>query len=358
MPEHRVPFVVVGFDRQLSVTAWNELAEQRFGRPAADALGRDVAGLLPLAGGASWRDLLQDRDGAAPVWLTFADGRTWEWTPAPARTGGEVDGVVCYGADVTARAAAREHHALEHVMLSTLYSELPVVVCAYDSGGNYIFIEGQALGSVGLSREKMLGQNPAKMFGDNTSIAEFIRRGLAGESTRMTLESFGRSWDSWHIPAPPGSRAAMVSMSLDVTEQRLREQELAAKLDLIERQQQMIRELSTPIIEVWEGVLVMPIIGLVDSVRTAEIMNSLLQSVGHMRAKHAILDMTGIDVVDTATADHLLRLIRAVRLLGAEGILTGINPGIAQTVVTLGVDLTGIPVYANLRQALKHCLAR
>ncbi|MCY1061448.1 PAS domain-containing protein [Nannocystis sp. SCPEA4] len=353
---HRVPFVLIGFDRELRVCEWNQRAEQQFGHSPEHARGRSITDLVPLAAG-DWRDLWTDRDDAAPVWLSHADGRTFEWTVAPARAGDGVAHVVCYGADVTARAAATRASELEHVMLRVLVDNLPVVVCAYASDGTYLYVGGQGLAATGLTSEQMVGKNPLEMFKDSSDSLEFIRRGLAGIPTRMTIESLGRWWDSWHIPAPPTSRAAMVSMSLDVTEAHASERELRTKLDLIERQQRVIRELSTPIIEVWEGVLVMPIIGLVDSMRTSEIMDSLLQSIGRMRARFAILDLTGIEVVDTATANHLLAMIRAARLLGAEGILTGIHPGIAQTIVTLGVDLNGFVVHATLRQALSHCLA-
>ena len=134
--------------------------------------------------------------------------------------------------------------------------------------------------------------------------------------------------------------------------------ELENKLRLIESQQEVIRELSTPIIEVWDGVLTLPIVGLVDSVRTAEIMDNLLQTVVSTRARYAILDLTGIEVVDTGTASHLINMIQAIRLLGAEGILTGIHPMIAQTIVSLGVDLTRVGVFAKLRDALEHCIAK
>ncbi|WP_434425763.1 PAS domain-containing protein [Nannocystis pusilla] len=353
---HRVPFVLVGFDRHLRVSDWNERAERQFGRSAAEARGHSVAELLPLAGG-DWRDLWTERDDVPPVWLEHADGRTWEWTVAPVRQGDRVVGVVCYGADVTARATTARTSELEHVMLRVLVDNLPLVVCAYASDGTYLYVGGQGLAATSLTPEQMIGQNPLVMFADNPDSVQFIRRGLEGTPTRMTIESLGRWWDSWHIPAPPDNRAALVSMSLDITESHAQERELRAKLELIERQQRVIRELSTPIIEVWDGVLVMPIIGLVDSMRTSEIMDSLLQSLGRMRAKFAILDLTGIEVVDTATANHLIAMIRAARLLGAEGILTGIHPGIAQTIVTLGVDLRGFVVHATLRQALKHCLA-
>ena len=116
--------------------------------------------------------------------------------------------------------------------------------------------------------------------------------------------------------------------------------------------------MATPIIEVWDRVLCLPILGLVDSVRTADIMENLLQTIVNTRARYAILDMTGVEVVDTSTAGHLLGLVRAIELLGAQGIITGIHPNIAQTIVTLGTDLSRITVHANLREALRFCLAR
>jgi rsbT co-antagonist protein RsbR len=137
-------------------------------------------------------------------------------------------------------------------------------------------------------------------------------------------------------------------------EAKRREDELRARLELIERQ----RELSTPIIEVWDGVAALPIVGLIDSVRTAEIMDNLLQTVTRTGARFAILDLTGVQVVDTSTASHLIGLIQAIRLLGAEGVLTGIPPSIAQTIVNIGVDLTRVRVFAKLRDALRHCIAQ
>ncbi|WP_434417313.1 STAS domain-containing protein [Nannocystis pusilla] len=104
--------------------------------------------------------------------------------------------------------------------------------------------------------------------------------------------------------------------------------------------------------------ITLPIVGLIDSVRTAEIMDNLLQTVARTRARFAILDLTGVEVVDTGTASHLIGMIQAIRLLGAEGILTGIHPVIAQTIVSLGVDLTRVGVHAKLRDALQYCITR
>ncbi|HEY0138951.1 MAG TPA: PAS domain-containing protein [Nannocystis sp.] len=355
---HGAPFAVVGFTDDLRVRAWSGRAEQIFGRTEADALGGNVAELVPVDGGeARWRELLSDDDGSTAC-LQHADGRVWEWTLTMVRDG-EVRGVVCYGRDVTERVAEKNQAELDRVMLHAILDNLPVVAVVLDKDGTYQMMEGKGLEGVGVKPGQMVGLNALEVLKDNPEVVEYLRRGLAGiQAPPSTLFEYGRYMESWHIPLPPGGRSRMVSISLDVSESRLREMELLEKLDLIERQQRVIRELSTPIIEVWEGVVALPIIGLVDSMRTSDIMDSLLQTVVRLRARHAILDMTGVDVVDTATANHLIGMIRAVRLLGAEGILTGIHPGIAQTIVTLGVDLRGITVHATLRQALVYCIGR
>lgn len=128
--------------------------------------------------------------------------------------------------------------------------------------------------------------------------------------------------------------------------------ELEEKLRTIEQQRMAIRELSTPIIEVWSGVLCLPVVGVMDTTRSAEMTETLLNAIASTRARCVIVDITGIEVMDTATADHFLRMARAIRLLGAECVLTGIKPGIAQTIVQMGVDLAGVVTRRTLRDAL------
>jgi rsbT co-antagonist protein RsbR len=134
------------------------------------------------------------------------------------------------------------------------------------------------------------------------------------------------------------------------------QKELEEKLATIEVQRAAIRELSTPIIEVWEGVLCLPVVGVLDSTRSAEMTEALLGAIVEKKADCAIIDITGIQVMDTATADHFLRMARAVRLLGANCLLTGINPAIAQTIIHMGVDLSGVVTYRTMRNALQRVI--
>ena len=134
--------------------------------------------------------------------------------------------------------------------------------------------------------------------------------------------------------------------------------ELEEKLATIEMQRAAIKELSTPVMEVWNEVLCLPVVGVLDTARSAEMTEVLLRSIVEKKARCAIIDITGIQVMDTGTADHFLRMARAVRLLGAECVLTGINPNIAQTIVHMGVDLTDILTHRSLRDALQYFVGR
>jgi rsbT co-antagonist protein RsbR len=128
--------------------------------------------------------------------------------------------------------------------------------------------------------------------------------------------------------------------------------------DVIRRQQQDMLELSTPVVKLWEGVLALPMIGTLDSGRTQIVMESLLQRIVETGAEIAIIDITGVPTVDTLVAQHLLKTVTALRLMGAECIISGVRPQIAQTIVHLGVDLQGVTTKANLADALALALKR
>ena len=133
--------------------------------------------------------------------------------------------------------------------------------------------------------------------------------------------------------------------------QRSREQ-------VIIRQQQELMELSTPVVTLWEGVLALPVIGTLDSARTQVVMENLLQRIVETGASIAIIDITGVPTVDTLTAQHLLKTVAAARLMGADCIISGIRPQIAQTIVHLGVDLGTVVTKATLADAFAVALRR
>ena len=126
----------------------------------------------------------------------------------------------------------------------------------------------------------------------------------------------------------------------------------------IERQREEMEELSTPVVSIWDGIVALPLIGTLDSVRTQVVMEVLLEEIVDREADVAILDITGVPMVDTATAQHLLRTIKAIRLMGAECIISGVRPQIAQTMVTLGVDLGTVETRSTMASALRHAFRK
>jgi rsbT co-antagonist protein RsbR len=128
--------------------------------------------------------------------------------------------------------------------------------------------------------------------------------------------------------------------------------------EIIHRQQQSMLELSTPVVTLWQGILALPLIGTLDSERTQVVMESLLRRIVETGASIAILDITGVPTVDTLVAQHLLKTVAAARLMGADCIISGIRPQIAQTIVHLGVDLNNVVTKATLADAFAVALKR
>jgi len=129
--------------------------------------------------------------------------------------------------------------------------------------------------------------------------------------------------------------------------------ELQQKLQLIQRQSQAILELSTPVIQVWDEILALPLIGTVDTQRAQQIIENLLEAIVRKSASVVIMDITGVPVVDTKVANHFIKTIDAARMLGAEVILTGVSPHNAQTLVKLGVNLSRMTTKGSLQAGLK-----
>ncbi len=193
-------------------------------------------------------------------------------------------------------------------------------------------------------------------------LSEHSRRVAHVESTLFPLRG------------PDGQVAYVVTVQRDVTElvekrEGLRaaaaeiaeQRELIGRLEVAQReiaeQRATIQELQSPIIEVWDGVLTMPILGALTEARAGAMLDRALAAVSAAGARHFILDLTGSEQVDTATGSHLLGIVRAVTLLGAEAMIAGIRPHTAQTMVTLGLGLDQVRTYRNLREALRSCMS-
>jgi rsbT co-antagonist protein RsbR len=202
-----------------------------------------------------------------------------------------------------------------------------------------------------------------KLFGTNcwTEQTSFIARGEEYDEfivrpSEMTVEDEIKNLFASSKATAADLAVALAKLKQEVEERQQVELELREKLAFIHRQEEAIRAMSTPIIQIWDGVLTLPVVGSLDSTRASSMMEQLLAEIVRSRSRFAILDLTGVDVVDTATADHLLKIMRAVELLGARCVVTGIRPGVAQTMVSLGVDLASISTLRNLQEGLKACM--
>ena len=133
---------------------------------------------------------------------------------------------------------------------------------------------------------------------------------------------------------------------------------LTTRTDIIRRQQEEMLELSTPVVKLWNGILALPIIGTLDSARTQVVMEVLLEGIVKTNSKVAIIDITGVPTVDTLVAQHLLKTVTAARLMGADCIISGVRPQIAQTIVHLGINLLDVTTKATLSDAFALALQR
>jgi len=144
-------------------------------------------------------------------------------------------------------------------------------------------------------------------------------------------------------------------ISRDITEKKLWEMEREKKLEV---QREELIELSTPVIDVWDGVLTVPILGSLDSERASRVSEALLTQIVEKSAGIAIIDISGISAVDSAVADRLIRTAKAVRLVGAEAVLTGVGVEIAQTIADLGIDMEGLKTMSTLKDGLRYAISR
>lgn len=182
-------------------------------------------------------------------------------------------------------------------------------------------------------------------------VIEASNRSLDDEMRELAADDQATAADLQQMLATVHASAAAREAALAERDRMVAE--LQEKIDVIAEQRQAILTLSTPIIELWDEVVAVPLVGTIDASRAAQVMERLLEAILQRRARCAILDLTGVETIDTATADNFLCIVRAVKLLGAQGMIAGIGPHVAQTLVGLGVDLTAIPTFSNLREALK-----
>jgi rsbT co-antagonist protein RsbR len=245
---------------------------------------------------------------------------------------------------------------IEHSLFRTVMETLDIVLWAVDRSGKFVFHDGKALATAGLERGQLLGANIFELYPPDMLVP--IQGALAGTPGSNASEVHGVHWQTWYIPVrnERGEIEHVAGLTLDVSPAVRTKLELERRLATIESQQRAIHEMSAPVINVWDNVLTVPLIGVMDTQRANELIERLLAAASHSDTRYAILDLTGVDALDTAIASHLLRLLQSLRLLGVEGLVTGISPQIAQTMVGLGVELEDVRTFRSLRESLRYCM--
>jgi rsbT co-antagonist protein RsbR len=261
-------------------------------------------------------------------------------------------------ADLRERIDFLEWQALSMSTFAKVMERADIVLFSMDPSGVTTMSDGK-----GLER---LGHRPGERVGSNeleatrgTPAHDCILRALKGEAVRALVEPApGVFFDTWYMPLRNENNEAdgVLGMAIDATQRVQADRQLALKTKVIEEQVATIRDLTSPIIKVWDEVLCLPIIGAVDAARASEMMENLLESIVREEARYAILDLTGVAAMDTSTVHHIMRIFGAARTLGVEGVLSGVQPSVAQTVVSLGIDLDSLRMVRTLHDALAWCL--
>jgi rsbT co-antagonist protein RsbR len=365
------PLALIEADSHGAIVRWSPAAERIFGWAAAEAIGRNAIELLVpgaarehvqgvvaalLSGqAASSRNENRTRDGRAIL---------CRWHNAVLRDeAGAVTGWLSQVEDITEQTLAAARIAESERYQKMIFGAMSDIVLVFDADGIYRDV-APTQPELRYGHSRNLLNKSVHEVAPPESADEFlaiIRDVLATGAVRQHTYSF---------PGPEGTQTFTATVSRisadralwvarDVTAERAAQAELAELQDqIIAAQQAALRELSTPIIPLSEGVIAMPLIGAIDSARAQQVLEALLSGVAEQRARAAILDITGVQVVDTQVANALLRAAQAVKLLGAQVIITGIRPEVAQTLVGLGLDLGDITTLATLQSGIAHALGR
>ncbi|HEY0133416.1 MAG TPA: STAS domain-containing protein [Nannocystis sp.] len=262
-----------------------------------------------------------------------------------------------------------------------VFNSLDIVAWATDAEGVILLMEGKALQPMGMTPGQFIGVNVLELYRDNPVTSAALKRALAGEPHVSHTFEAGRTVETQFTPMfdAAGALIGVAGLSIDVTERLAAQAEIERQTEALRRQAEQlaqaelaearrqetiraqalaIQELSTPLIPITDEILVMPLIGTMDSVRAKQVLQAILEGAAACRARWVILDITGVAVVDTAVANTILNAGQAARLLGSEVIVTGIRPEVAQTLVQLGADLGHITTRGTLQSGIAHALGK
>ena len=274
-------------------------------------------------------------------------------------TNGDVTAITLITRDITRQKQNEKTLNDFHQRTKKVFANIPAVIFTVDQDGLFTMSEGAALKGMGLEPGEVVGGNVFELYTDLPQSMEAIRLALTGQEVRYTAPVGDQIFENLYTPITDedGNVPYMLGISFDVTHRETAaEERRQLQQQIIDAQQQALLDLSTPIIPIMDRVLIMPIIGTVDSHRARDIMRAVLQGISRHRAKMVIMDITGVPLVDTGVADHLNKTIQAARLKGAHTIVTGVSDAVAETVIDLGIDWSRVETLRDLQTGLVMAL--
>jgi PAS domain S-box-containing protein len=359
-------YAIIMLDAEGIVRTWNPGAEKTKGYTADEIVGRHFSVFYPQE---SLDAQLPQREIRVATetgryedegWRVRKDGtRFWANVVISALRGedGSLLGFAKITRDLTGR-REREHELRRSTAYArALIETAPVAVLAISPENVVTDANTAAERLLGRGRGQLVGSDFSGYFAApgiaRTGFERVFRQERVSEYSLELVRVDGSTtptlFDGAVYRDEDGTTLGACVILNDVTEQKLAERR-------IQEQNEAILELSTPVMQIWDGIVVVPLIGSLDSQRTQMFMERLLERIVETNSPMALVDIMGVPTVDTQTAQHLIETISAVRLLGAQVVLTGVRPVIAQTLVRLGVDLSGIQTRSSLSAGLKVAL--
>lgn len=302
---------------------------------------------------------------------TNEDLGRWCWlevTYLPLRDGTGVSFVVALLRDVSAHREAEAQQRRSAVLLQSIIENAPLLIYAVDADGRYTVANRLVEAAVGRPRSEFMGRRPSDFVPADTAdrFAEQDREAIAS-SAPVVAEDRLEMLDGTHVfittkfalRDDDGKVTGVCGMSADITERvRAEEQNLRLQEQMFRVREETFRSISTPLLPIAAGVLVVPLVGKMTRERADLVIEALLHGISSQQARIAILDVTGMPEAGPEVTDALIRAARSVRLLGAEIVITGVRPSVAQSLVQLEADLGGIVTLGTLERGVAYALSR